>query len=455
MDSKVVSTVGRILSDAAFGGVIMRSKSFSQLKARFLALTVLVVFAVPTTYGSDSYDSYTGLLTISSVKLANTTLSNLKVTTKSIISGPQDTNPNSNQDAYDPLTGYLTIPSVVVSSSAPLPPNAGAPSQGPSTFYNMTVTIGGVVSIDNVTGSDTYDGTYLAIPSVQVGTTTYSNVVITLGRVTGIAGGMPTNTQDVYQGANQSLLIPSVQVLGLGTSNGAYTNVTVTVGSICSVNGVSTGNCGGSGGTGGTGSTGGGATSACTYSVTPTNLSFGSSGGTGTVNVSQIETSCVVPNPLWTIVSNSPWIINVRLGSLSNGNGPAYFYVQPYNVPGTRTGSVTVAGVPVYVSQTGTNPLAGIYGGSWAGSCGALWQYASVSGTFTMAITAQGGVSGNYGGSASGVFTGSVDASGNLSTASGVAAGGAYWTGTIIAGGRGSAGSWTTSDGCSGGWSIP
>jgi len=190
----------------------------------------------------------------------------------------------------------------------------------------------------------------------------------------------------------------------------------------------------------------------CTYHVYPTSLSFGGEGGHGTVQVAQDQIACTVPNPPWVIVSGANWITNEMPGALSNGQGPAYFYVQPNTAVTARTGVVTVAGTQVTVNQSaGATPLAGSYNGRWSGSC---TLFGNVSGTFSVTISAQGIVTGSFMGDDSGSFSGSVDASGSLSTASGVAAGGAYWTGTIVAGGAGSSGSWSE-PGCSGGWSIP
>lgn len=190
----------------------------------------------------------------------------------------------------------------------------------------------------------------------------------------------------------------------------------------------------------------------CTYRVSPATLAFGGSGGTGTVNVLQNEIACTVANPPWAITSGAAWITHLQPGSLSNGQGPAYFYVEPNGTANARQGVVTIAGNQVTVTQSaGATSLAGTYSGRWQGSC---TYFGAVSGTFSVTITAQGGVSGQYVGDDDGGFAGTVDAAGTLNTAAGVAGGGAYWTGTIVAGGAGSFGSWTDA-GCSGGWTIP
>ena len=78
-------------------------------------------------------------------------------------------------------------------------------------------------------GADSYDSksNLLTIPSVAVGSTIYSNVVITVGSIVGLAGGTPIASYDIYDPASNQLVIPSVQVGGT-----TYTNVLVTVGAV-------------------------------------------------------------------------------------------------------------------------------------------------------------------------------------------------------------------------------
>jgi hypothetical protein len=85
------------------------------------------------------------------------------------------------------------------------------------------------------------------------------------------------------------------------------------------------------------------ATPTCSYSVTPTSLSFASTGGTLSVSVSA-PTGCA-----WTAQSGLGW---VTLGSAS-GSGSASVAVIVPNYTGTtaRSGSITVAGKTVSVSQ--------------------------------------------------------------------------------------------------------
>jgi hypothetical protein len=83
-----------------------------------------------------------------------------------------------------------------------------------------------------VSQADSYDGTYLYIPTVLAGDHLYSNVVITVAGIDSLGNGLPERSIDTYNATTQQLSIPGVAV---GTK--AYTNVNVTVGKIVSVNG--------------------------------------------------------------------------------------------------------------------------------------------------------------------------------------------------------------------------
>jgi hypothetical protein len=83
----------------------------------------------------------------------------------------------------------------------------------------------------------------------------------------------------------------------------------------------------------------------CTYSILPTSQSFGVAGGTGTVTVTTAA-GCT-----WTAVSNNNFI-TVTAPSGGNGTGPGtvQFIVSP-QVVGSRTGTITIAGLPFTVTQ--------------------------------------------------------------------------------------------------------
>ncbi len=88
-------------------------------------------------------------------------------------------------------------------------------------------------------GSDSYDAAthQLMIPELQYGNATYWNMVVTPGKVLGIAGGAPTGFWDAYVfnfPSGFELIAPSV-VVGPTT----YTNVTATIADMMSVGSVS------------------------------------------------------------------------------------------------------------------------------------------------------------------------------------------------------------------------
>ena len=95
--------------------------------------------------------------------------------------------------------------------------------------------------IDNApAGSlDLYDGKYLSFSKVVSGTTTYSNIILSVqpSQIVSIGGGNPINNFDTYDGASQQLTVQNVKV---GTST--YNNVVLKISpsDIVSVNGVLT-----------------------------------------------------------------------------------------------------------------------------------------------------------------------------------------------------------------------
>lgn len=77
------------------------------------------------------------------------------------------------------------------------------------------------------------DNNQLTIASVDVAGTTYTNVVVTVGKVLSVKGGIPSGVSDSYNVALNQLTIPAVQV-----GSTTYTNVVITVGQVLSVGGV-------------------------------------------------------------------------------------------------------------------------------------------------------------------------------------------------------------------------
>jgi hypothetical protein len=87
----------------------------------------------------------------------------------------------------------------------------------------------------------------------------------------------------------------------------------------------------------------------CTYTVAPSDTSFGSSGGDGSVSVSA-EDGCG-----WTAVSNASWL-HVTAGGSGSGRGTVRFSVDG-NGGSERRGTLTVAGHELTITQASGTPL--------------------------------------------------------------------------------------------------
>jgi hypothetical protein len=117
-------------------------------------------------------------------------------------------------DSYNPSSHQLTIPTIVV---------------GSTTYLNMVVTVGGILggpsgTTPNGSGDifNPLDG-QLSIPAVTVGNATFYNVVASITSLVSIGS---VTAADSY--GETVLSIPAVQVVG----GSIYNNVTITVGSI-------------------------------------------------------------------------------------------------------------------------------------------------------------------------------------------------------------------------------
>ena len=169
----------------------------------------------------DTYNSVTDQLTIAELHDGNATFTNMVVTPGKVISVAGGA-AQASADCYCALVVgqplELFAPTVIVNGSA--------------TYTNVTATIASMASVATVTGADSYDGKFLYIPSVLVGNTFYSFVVITVSGIDGLANGFPNRGSDTYVASSNQLTIPAVSYGGK-----AYTNVTVTVGKVVSVNG--------------------------------------------------------------------------------------------------------------------------------------------------------------------------------------------------------------------------
>lgn len=192
----------------------MQSAAFSRRLLRPLSVATMLFACATAAHGSDSYSG--GVLTMSSLSVGGATYSQVVVRVSSILTEPAGTAANGSTDSYDPTSGRLVVQSVTV---------------GSANFYNAVASVAALVSIASLSGADTYDGTYLHIPSVEIeGGATYSDVVVKVGSILSPGGGMPHNAVDVYNPASKQLTISAIAVGGQ-----VYTNPVVTVSQVISV----------------------------------------------------------------------------------------------------------------------------------------------------------------------------------------------------------------------------
>ena len=85
----------------------------------------------------------------------------------------------------------------------------------------------------------------------------------------------------------------------------------------------------------------------CTDSIAPTNASYTTAGGTGSLSVTA-GTGCG-----WTAVSNDTSWLHVTAGANGNGNGTVNYSVDPNSGSAPRTGTLTIAGKTFTVAQDG------------------------------------------------------------------------------------------------------
>ncbi len=84
----------------------------------------------------------------------------------------------------------------------------------------------------------------------------------------------------------------------------------------------------------------------CTYSLSPTNASFGTTGGTGSVTVNASASTCTR-----TATSNVSWL-TITSGASGTGTGSVNYSVAA-NTGGSRSGTLTIAGQTFTVNQSG------------------------------------------------------------------------------------------------------
>ncbi len=178
-------------------------------------VTLLLLASVAVAYGAtyDTYNPANKQLSIPTLTIGVATYSNVVVTIGNIVSFYPQPPPTCSADSWNPMKGWLCVASVAV---------------GYKIYTNYVVTIAALDSIGSVSGADTYDGSALTIPRVQVGNIVYDDVVVNigLGSVVSVAGGMPGVLADSYDPSTGELTIPVVQKYGARI----YTNVVVKVG---------------------------------------------------------------------------------------------------------------------------------------------------------------------------------------------------------------------------------
>lgn len=86
----------------------------------------------------------------------------------------------------------------------------------------------------------------------------------------------------------------------------------------------------------------------CTYSIYPSQQSFSSNGGSGSVTVTTNKKDCT-----WTAKSNVSWIF-ITSTSGGTGSGWVVFWVDMNTTTSQRTGTMTIAGETFTVTQEGS-----------------------------------------------------------------------------------------------------
>jgi hypothetical protein len=125
----------------------------------------------------------------------------------------------------------------------------------------------------------------------------------------------------------------------------------------------------------------------CSFSVTPANHFFNRNGGGSTASVSTGQ-GCA-----WTVMSNSGWL-SITTANTGNGAGTVQFSTGAFTGPGSRTGTLTIAGLTVNVTQNFTSRVPnGDFDGDgrtdysvWTPSSG-LWRINRSSGNILQTTT--------------------------------------------------------------------
>ena len=98
----------------------------------------------------------------------------------------------------------------------------------------------------------------------------------------------------------------------------------------------------------------------CSYSLSSLGQSSGSSGGTGSFNVTSS------PGCAWTAVSSAAWI-GITSGSSGSGNGTVGYSVAANSSASARSGTITVQGETFSTTQAGVSAPVGYPSATWVG----------------------------------------------------------------------------------------
>ena len=93
-----------------------------------------------------------------------------------------------------------------------------------------------------------------------------------------------------------------------------------------------------------------GISTSCTSSISPTNKSFGSGSGSDSVSVTAPD-GCG-----WTATSDDSWI-TISSGNSGSGNGTVNYSVSSNTSAGSRTGTMTIAGKTITITQEGISTV--------------------------------------------------------------------------------------------------
>jgi uncharacterized repeat protein (TIGR03803 family) len=190
----------------------MKNTSSTPRNARALVATVVLLAGAPMAHSIDTYDPSSHQLTIPTLGIGFGTYSNVVLTVGSLLNGPTGELATGAEDAYNPSYNALIVPVVSVDST---------------TYYNPFISVGQLISVGSVSGTDSFDGTYLEVPYVQVGAMMYSNVVlrVSLADVVRVGEGMPSVWADQFDPKTGLLTIGAVRF-----GSRIYTNVVLNAG---------------------------------------------------------------------------------------------------------------------------------------------------------------------------------------------------------------------------------